>query len=70
MDINSLYYAVAMKNRDIQQLTMDAEKATSPQIKQAYELIKSEQVSTLTKLHTDLVLRISTMVSELPEQPK
>jgi hypothetical protein len=67
MDIHMLYHAVAMKNRDIQQLTMDAEKTSSPELKQAYELIKSHHVSTLTKLHTDLVLRISTMVSELPE---
>jgi hypothetical protein len=70
MDIHMLYHAVAMKNREIQQLTLDAEKTTSPELKQAYEVIKSNHVSTLTVLHGDLVRKLSTMVAELPEPPK
>ena len=70
MDIHQAYHAVALENQRILQITVDIEKAETPEVKQAYETIKGVHVARLTTLHADLVRLMSTMVASLPEPPK
>jgi hypothetical protein len=59
------YFRVNSEAVQVKQYTDKAEKANTPELKQAYETIKAIHVSTLTSLQQNLILNMSTLVGEM-----
>jgi len=72
MEMHQAYHKVNLLVHKMSEMNAESNASTDPEVKQAYSTIIAVNQSTLTTLHAQMVLNMSTMVGniKLPDEIK